>query len=537
VRGGVLLVAAMLATPASASVELPRVVQLMSLGYIGDGEGDVSPDDEHLYVTARETDSVLVFDRDPVDGALTLVQTLTDGSGGLDGLDGAVGVAVSTDGAHVYVSGQEDDALAAFARDTLTGMLTPVDLERDGVGGVDGLATTRAVAVSADGLHVYVAGFHDDAVGVFARDPGTGTVTFVEVERQGMNGVQRLDGPEGVVVAPDGGHVYVASSGDFTDELGIVTFARDALTGALTYVTSTAEGRRHLAISPDGLQVYALQPISKNGRGLVAFARDPGTGVLTTLQEMPAGSGNMPELVNGNAVVVSAGGDRVYVAQSQMLVQMARDVASGLLTLEYTALHGYAGEGFTLSEDGLNQYQIGISARVTRLRPVACSATPTAPCRSPAQPGVGQFAITQNGSVKWKWVRGTATSFPDFGNPFLETDYVLCVYDAAAEAQPRLSAVAPAGGSCGRSCWSSIVGYKFRDRRRTLGLGTLRLLDGADQQAKIIAKAGGPVIDVSSLPLVPPVTVQLQHTDGGCWQATYSAPLVNDGFQFRATAD
>jgi 6-phosphogluconolactonase (cycloisomerase 2 family) len=527
----------MLVTPASASVELPRVVQLLSLGYIGDGEGDVSPDDEHLYVTGRNTDSVLVFDRDPVDGSLTLVQTLTDGSGGVDGIDGAVGVAVSPDGAHVYVSGQEDDALAAFARDALTGMLTPVDLERDGVGGVDGLATTRVVAVSGDGLHVYATGFQDDAVAVFARDPGTGALTFVEVERHGVNGVQRMIGPEGIVVAPDGGHVYVGSDGDFTDELGVVTFARDALTGALTYVTSTAEGRKHLAISPDGLQVYALQPITKNGRGLVVFARDPGTGLLTTLQAMPAWSGNMPELINGNAIAVTAGGTRVYVGQSQTLIQLARDAVSGLLTLEYTTFHGYGGSGFTLSEDGLNQYQIGNSVRVTRLRTVACSATPAVPCRPPAQSGVGQVAVTQNGSLKWKWVRGSATLLADFGDPFLETDYALCVYDAAVAAQPRLSAVAPADGYCGKTCWSSIVGYKFRDRRRTLGVGTLRLLDGADEQAKIIAKAGGPAIDVSSLPLVPPVIVQLQHTDGGCWQATYNTPLVNDGLQFRATAD
>jgi DNA-binding beta-propeller fold protein YncE len=537
VRGGALLIAAMLATPASASVELPRLVQLVSLGYIGDGEGDVSPDDEHLYVTGRESDSVLVFDRDPVDGSLTLVQTLTDGSGGVDGLDGAVGVAVSPDGAHVYVSAIEDDSVATFARDAITGMLTFVEVQRDGVGGVDGLANPLGVALSADGLHVYVTGVLDDAVAVFSRNGGTGALTFVEVERHGVNGVQRLNGPEGIVVAPDGGHVYVASNGDFVGEQGVVTFARNPLTGALTYVDSTPDGRRHLAISPDGLQVYALQEISKNGRGLVAFARDPGTGLLTTLQAMPAWSGNMPELVNGNAIAVTAGGDRVYVAQSQTLVQMARDVATGLLTLEYTTLHGYGGSGFTLSEDGLNQYQIGNSVRVTRLRTVACSATPAVSCRPPAQPGVGQVAVTQNGSLKWKWVRGSATLLADFGDPFLETDYALCVYDAAVAAQPRLSAVAPADGYCGKTCWSSIVGYKFRDRRRTLGVGTLRLLDGADEQAKIIAKAGGPSIDVSSLPLVPPVTVQLQHTDGGCWQATYSTPLVNDGLQFRATAD
>jgi hypothetical protein len=36
---------------------------------------------------------------------------------------------------------------------------------------------------------------------------------------------------------------------------------------------------------------------------------------------------------------------------------------------------------------------------------------------------------------------------------------------------------------------------------------------------------------------MPAVVVQLQHSDGGCWQATYSTPVVNEGTQFRATAD
>jgi 6-phosphogluconolactonase (cycloisomerase 2 family) len=37
--------------------------------------------------------------------------------------------------------------------------------------------------VSPDGRHVYVAGQLDNAIAIFARDPLTGALTFVEAKR------------------------------------------------------------------------------------------------------------------------------------------------------------------------------------------------------------------------------------------------------------------------------------------------------------------------------------------------------------------
>jgi 6-phosphogluconolactonase (cycloisomerase 2 family) len=88
----------------------------------------------------------------------------------VDGLDGARGVAVSPDGAHVYVTGRIDDAVATFARDPATGALSFVELDKDGMGGVDGLDDASLAAASPDGAHLYVAGQLDDAVATFARE-------------------------------------------------------------------------------------------------------------------------------------------------------------------------------------------------------------------------------------------------------------------------------------------------------------------------------------------------------------------------------
>ena len=103
----------------------------------------------------------------------------------VDGLNGALSVTVSPDGKHLYAAGQSDDAVAVFSRDSTTGALTFVEVQRDGVGGVDGLLEAHWVTVSPDGKHLYAAGQLDDAVAVFSRDSTTGALTFVEVHKDG----------------------------------------------------------------------------------------------------------------------------------------------------------------------------------------------------------------------------------------------------------------------------------------------------------------------------------------------------------------
>ena len=84
------------------------------------------------------------------------MQELVDDQGGVDGLQRASAVAVSPDGAHVYATGTSDNAVAAFSRDAPTGALTFLQTSEDGVGAVTGMRRLSGVAVSPDGAHVYV---------------------------------------------------------------------------------------------------------------------------------------------------------------------------------------------------------------------------------------------------------------------------------------------------------------------------------------------------------------------------------------------
>ena len=54
----------------------------------------------------------------------------------------------------------------------------------------------------------------------------------------------------------------------------------------------------------------------------------------------------------------------------------------------------------------------------------------------------------------------------------------------------------------------------------------LRLREGPDGKARIVAHGTGPTIDLSPLPATQPVVVQIKNNDDPptCWEATYSAP-------------
>ena len=129
----------------------------------------VSPDNKHVYLVSRLADTLAMFTRSSGPGLLTYLDSLQDGVDGVDGLDGARAIAISPDGKLVFVASQYEHALAVFARDASTGLLTYLGMHQDGNGIIEGLGAANGVAVSPDGGHVYVTGYDDDAVVTFAR--------------------------------------------------------------------------------------------------------------------------------------------------------------------------------------------------------------------------------------------------------------------------------------------------------------------------------------------------------------------------------
>ncbi len=203
----------------------------------------VSPDGSHVYVTGRDDDGLAVYDRDAVTGELELVVVIYDGEdpgdGPIDGLNGAEAVVVSPDGAHVYVAGYADGGVAAFARDAGTGLLDYLGVQLDDsvLGSADGLLGASALALSPDGAFLYAAGALEDEIAVFARDdddlsPTFGELTFVGVVSDNADGIDGLDGVESLAISADGDHLYAASPID----RAVAAFTRNPVTGELAFV-------------------------------------------------------------------------------------------------------------------------------------------------------------------------------------------------------------------------------------------------------------------------------------------------------------
>lgn len=545
----------------------------------------VSPDGAHVYVAGADDDAVAVFARDAGDGGLDFVAVVRNAVNGVTGMRVPDAVAISPDGAHVYVTSREDDALVVFARDAGTGSLAYVETLRDGAAGVDGIHHASGVAVSPDGAHVYATGEHDDAVAAFARNGATGTLTYLGVARDGIGGVTGIHRPSAVIVSPNGDNVYVA--GGATDSLGV--FARDATTGALTFLEAEAHSDdapgvdrpNSIVVTADGRSVYVA---GHDDDGVAAFARDPADGGLDFV-EIERDHGFLGGLEGAFAVAASPDGAYVFAAgeNDHTISTLRRDATTSALTFVEAQRDGRLGvdglrraSALAVSPDGAYLYAIGHDDDAVAFfaidrcangatgadeqcddgnaaggdgcssscRLEACGPAPATGCRRPTTPDAARLTISRpdvpaRSGLTWRWSRGAATTGADFGDPTSTDPYLLCAYDASGSAQPIAALAAPAAGSCaGAPCWERTrPGFAYRDRLATPdGLTVVRLRAGADGDAKVVVEGRGGSLALPALPLVPPVLVQLiDAKTGACWEATHTTPTVNDGDRFQGT--
>ena len=353
----------------------------------GSGSIVVSPDGENAYLASQDSDSVVIFNRNPDTGRLSQKWNGTAGCIFEPGsappepagacaegkaLDAAETVAISPDGANVYVASRLSDAVAVFDRDPANGRLVQQTglagcVSETGSGGqcADGTALDGAstVTVSPDGANVYVASRFSDAVAVLDRNPLTGTLTQKPgtagcISDDGTGGAcadgTALDLAIGVVVSPDGESVYAAAR----NSSAVTIFDRNPLTGALTEKAGTAgcvsedgtagacvDGRALLGagsvtVSSDGANVYAA---AEDGSAISIFDRDPTGGGLT---QKPGTAGCIAQsggaigcaqgrdLFSTRSVAVSPDGLSAYAAaiEGDSVTVFDRDPGSGGLT-------------------------------------------------------------------------------------------------------------------------------------------------------------------------------------------------------------
>jgi DNA-binding beta-propeller fold protein YncE len=145
----------------------------------------VSPNGANVYVTSALSNSLTTFTRSSTTGQLTqltgtsacVINLLAVGCSLGRVLSDPEGLAVSPDGASVYVTAFKSGALDVFNRNADSGAVTqkpraPGCLVGNAVPGclvARGLQDASSVAVSPDGRNLYSAAFASDSVGIFRR--------------------------------------------------------------------------------------------------------------------------------------------------------------------------------------------------------------------------------------------------------------------------------------------------------------------------------------------------------------------------------
>jgi 6-phosphogluconolactonase (cycloisomerase 2 family) len=309
------------------------------VGLDGANSVAVSPDGKHVYVASSIANSVVVFSRDAASGVLSFVEAETDDSGVVDGLQGARSVAVSPDGNHVYVAGFAEDKVAIFIRHSSTGGLTWDAVVEDGVALTDNINGPSHVMVSPDGGWVFVCGQSDSSVAAFLRNPSNGRLLYISAVRDDDPGVDGLFQTAHGAVSPDGKHIYVTSTG--TNK--VAALEHNSTTGVLTFVGSVEDGvgfvdgldgARGVVVSPDGNHVYVS---SMHDSAVAIFTRTPSSGALGYVGMLEHGVGGVEGLHSPRDIAISPDGKLIYIPSGGptiwvgTLALFGRTQASGLL--------------------------------------------------------------------------------------------------------------------------------------------------------------------------------------------------------------
>ena len=270
---------------------LPVPVCASGRALVGPDVVIVSPDGVNVYVGSFFGNAVAVFDRDRASGALTqpgdstgcIAEAISGCTTGL-ALGAPEGMAISGDGANVYVASALSNAVAVMTRDQATGTLTQatsgsgciVNTALSGCATGVQLSGANAVAFNPGG-DLYATSLFSNSVTSFGRSSSGGLTQkkgtlgcLVYLRATGCSFGRALVAPEGLAISPDGANVYVAAF----NTAAIDVLARAKKSGTVNQLPGRAgclaphsvpgctraralRGVSSIALSPDGRYLYS----------------------------------------------------------------------------------------------------------------------------------------------------------------------------------------------------------------------------------------------------------------------------------------
>jgi DNA-binding beta-propeller fold protein YncE len=308
----------------------------------------VSPDGAKVFVTGYSDGGY----PSPFFDYITLAYDASTGAklwarrydGPASGRDDAASVAVSPDGAAIFVTGESasstsGDDYATIAYDASTGAKLWVG-RYNGPGDLGDYA--YVVVVSPDGTKVVVTGQSSGAVNpdmaTVAYDAATGFELWVKRYKGPDN---RFDDGDAVAVSPDSTMIFVTGgSSSYTSGYDYATIAYDASNGTKQWArrydgpSSSDDAARALAVSADGTQIFVTGvsvSATYSDYATVAYGATDGAQMWA---KRYGGPGDAQDFAH--AIAVSPDGTRVYVTGESVGSSLRYDYA----TISYDASAG-----------------------------------------------------------------------------------------------------------------------------------------------------------------------------------------------------
>jgi len=296
-----------------------------------------SGDGRFMYVASRVSDSISVFGL-VNNGSGALRVNLIEVQQNRVGLDQALHLTLSPDGAFLYVAGANDGAIAVFARNATSGALTWIESEQDGIndpddsgGTVAGLQNVEYVVVSPDGAHLYGLSGTSGSVARFDRNATTGRLSWRSV-RNGNDFGLSLAGASSAVFDPSGEYLYLTAAAANRVAVLRRNLVPGANFGSLSLASSVTQGigdtlgllsPRRAVLSGDAAHLYVT---GQAGGSVAWFVRDPADGALRFLGLRSNESSGVDGLGGATGIALDPDLDQLYVAGTlqHAVVQFAR---------------------------------------------------------------------------------------------------------------------------------------------------------------------------------------------------------------------
>jgi 6-phosphogluconolactonase len=253
--------------------------------------GTVSPNGKYAYVIHSGPNDVDIYSIDSASGGLspTVGSPLAIGTG-------PTSIAFSPNGQFAYVADTGALSVGAYSADATSGVLTQVA----GSPYMMGPPGTSAdlVALDATGGFAYVLNAAYGTIWGYSANQSSGGLTTIP-------GSPFVVPPQGVPpFGSDPADLAIHPSGKFAYALsyalnGVIVYARDVTSGALTLVSSTPEATgsqpTSMALEPSGKYLYVVNSGSNNVSG---FSIDPISGGLTPVPGSPFPAGQGPTSIS-----------------------------------------------------------------------------------------------------------------------------------------------------------------------------------------------------------------------------------------------